>query len=451
MEDKKNIIESSPLSSPDMTKEGKGDGVITSIESPRRIGLFIFLLVFGVFGGWATFAPLDSAAVAPGSVMVESYSQVVQHLEGGIIKEIMARNGDSVSAGQSILIMDGTQDQAQLGMANSQYVAWKAQESRLIAERDGLDAVSYPNELLSNEADARAEIDAQNQIFAARKVALDGSVEVLEQRTEQLQAKRVGLEALRESKQVLVASYADELSDVTELLEQGFSDKLKLRELERNHANLQGQVAELSASISSTDVEIGEARLQILQEERNFQNEVVNRLSEIQTGLKDVSERIFALQDVVSRKIVRAPVEGILNGMQFHTVGGVIVPGEPIAQVVPQEAELIVESQVSVMDIDRVSVGQAATIRFSAFGNTVPTIFGTLISISADRLVDEITGMPYYLARIRVSPDGMDDLGDLVLLPGMPADSFITTGSRTFLQYLFKPFTNALANSLKED
>jgi epimerase transport system membrane fusion protein len=435
-----------------LTSDDGSPEPVTSISFPLRVGLIILFLVFGVFGAWAALAPLDSAAYATGVVTVESYKKMVQHLEGGIVQEIVARNGDRVEAGDTLLILDDTQPLAQLEIANTQLAALAAIEARLIAERDGLEAVTFPEFLRAGDPDALSEIAVQNEIFAARKAAIEGSIEVLEQRIGQLESRAEGLQALKETRESLAASYAEELEDTQALLSQGFSDKLRLRELERNFASAQGDAADLTANISSTEIQIGETRLEILQLQRQFQNEVVSELSETQTSLKDVRERIIALTDVVRRTSIRAPEEGIVNGMQVHTVGGVIGPGTPIAEIVPQSDELIVEANASPNDIDNIAVGQEATIRFSAFGrSSVPTIYGTVQSISADRFQDENTGVPYYLARIQVTPEGMEDLGDLALVPGMPAEVFINTGSRTFLQYLLKPITNAMARSFREE
>lgn len=425
------------------------DLIETSMELPKRVGLSIFVLVFVFFGGWATFAPLDGAAHAPGQVTVKTYKKTVQHLEGGIVGSILVQNGDVVTAGQSLLEMDKTQSTAQLEIANSQLVALQAREARLLAERDNIDSVSYPASLTG--ASAAEEMTSQSSIFAARKASREGSIQVLEQRTEQLESKLIGLAALKDSKQTLAASYADELTDTRSLLEEGFSDKSRLRAVERNLATYQGEAADLSATISATQVQIGETQMQILQLNREFQNEVVNELGDTQTRLKDAEERSIALQDIVSRTIVRAPVDGVVNGMQVHTEGGVIGPGTAIAEIVPLTEELILESRVSPLDIDRVFEGQEATIRFSSFGNRTPTIFGNVLNLSADAILDQTTGMSYYLARVEVSPEGMADLGDLELLPGMPAEVFIATGSRTLMQYLFKPFSNAMARSFIED
>lgn len=426
------------------------DGLVeTSMEMPRRVGLTVFILVFVVFGGWAAIAPLDGAAYAPGHVTVKTYKKAVQHLEGGLVGSILAQNGDVVEAGEALLEMDDTQPLAQLEIANLQLVALQAREARLLAERDELTSIDFPASL--SGANATEEVASQTSIFGARKASREGSIEVLQQRIGQLESKLVGLAALKDSKIALAASFADELEDTRALLDEGFSDKARLRSVERNLASYQGEAADLSATIASTEVQIGETRLQILQLNREFQNEVVNELGEVQTRLKDSQERSTALQDIVSRTTVRAPVAGVINGMQVHTEGGVIGPGTVIAEIVPLTEELILEVQVSPLDIDRVYEGQKAMIRFSSFGNRTPTIFGSLLSLSADAIQDPNTGMTYYLTRVEVSPEGMADLDDLELLPGMPAEVFIATGSRTLMQYLFKPFSNAMARSFIED
>jgi epimerase transport system membrane fusion protein len=424
----------------------------TSMETPKRVGLFIFFLVFGVFGFWAGFAPLDGAARAAGVVTVKSYKKVIQHLEGGIVAEILVRNGDVVAAGDPLLVLDNTQSLAQLGIANALFVALKSREARLLAESSGSESISFATVLIQAGSNAGAEMASERQIFLARKAARDGEVEVLEQREDQLASRVTGLEAVRTSKLELAASYSEELVDVRELLEEGFSDKQRLRELERSYSSYNGEAADLTANISSTQMQIGETRLQILQQDKDFLNEVVNELGEVRTRLKDSEERAVALRDIVRRTSITAPADGIVNGMQIHTIGGVVRAGVDIAEIVPQLDELIIEANVSPMDIDRVTVGQEATISFSAFSSgLVPTIYGKVIGISADSLVDQNTGAPYYLARVEVTPEGMSDMGDLVLVSGMPAEVFITTGARTFLQYLFKPFTTALSRSFIED
>lgn len=424
---------------------------MTSLERPRIIGLTLLVAVFGVFGLWAAIAPLDGAAFAPGTVTVKSYKKIIQHLEGGIVANILARDGDPVQSGDTLLVLDDTQPRTSLEIVNSQFTALTMREARLIAERDGEPEVNYPVAIPQSGAGAVQEMAAQNEIFFARREANEGRTEILRRRVEQLKNQVTGMEALLESKKLLAQSFAEELEDTQTLLSQGFSEKTMLRQAERSFALYSGEAAELSASIASTLVQIGETELEILQQKSEFQNEVVSELSEVQTALIDVRERRKALLDVVSRTVIKAPDSGIINGMKVHTVGGVIGAGAPIAEIVPKTDDLIIEASVNPTDIDRVSEGQEAQIRFSTFGSRAPNIYGKLLSLSADAILNEANGASYYLARVEVNPESLQEMGDLALLPGMPAEVYINTGSRTLLQYLFKPLSNAMARSFNED
>lgn len=421
------------------------------MEAPKRAGLILFALVFGFFGVWSVSAPIDSNAFAPGTVTVRSYKKIVQHLEGGIVSNIFVRDGDLVRLGDPILEIDDTQARAELEIMRGQFIALKAREARLIAERDDLEEFNFPNIAERTDERVQEEMNAQLAIFQARKNSNVGRNEILEQRIEQLENQVEGMEAQRETKQLLATSFEEELNDTRTLLDQGFSEKTRLREIERSFASSSGEAAELTANISATEVQIGETRLQILQQQSDFLNEVVSELGDAQTSLKDVSERITALEDIVSRTTVTAPESGVINGMQVHTIGGVIGGGTPIAEIVPESDELILEANVNPIDIDRVSEGQEARIRFSTFGSSAPTIFGNVLSLSADAIPQEQTGTSFYLARVEVNPESLEELGEIALMPGMPAEVYINTGSRTFLQYLFKPLSNAMARSFNED
>ncbi|MDX1491395.1 MAG: HlyD family type I secretion periplasmic adaptor subunit [Pseudohongiellaceae bacterium] len=422
-----------------------------SFATIKRIGLILVLVVFGGFGSWALLAPIEGAAHAPGTVTVKSYKKVIQHLEGGIVEKLYVQDGDLVQEGDPILELDRTQSESQLEMANGQMVALLALEARLIAERDNKESISFPSSLDPNSESAKAEMLAQTEIFNARRTTQQGRKAVLEQRIEQLRSRLEGLKSLKATKETLAASFAEEVADVENLLQDGFADKNRLRTLERSLAAHQGEAAELVSTISSTEMQIGETRLEILQLNNEFQSEVATHLSDTQTKLADTRERVNVLQDILERTVVRAPVDGVVTGMQVHTEGGVIGRGTPLAEIVPQSDDLVIESHVSPVDIDRVVPGQEANIRFSSFGRKVPTINGHVLTVSADALIDQSTGASYYLARISVLPEDMVELGDLSLVPGMPAEVFINSGSRTFFQYATKPFSNALARALKED
>lgn len=275
---------------------------------------------------------------------------------------------------------------------------------------------------------------------------------MLKKRKVQLEEQVRGFQEVIASKQELARSYQSEIGDLNELLKEGFVDKQRLLEQERSVTRLRSEVADLKSSIAQTRLQIGETELQIAQLQKNFISEVVNQLAEVQTQGFDLSERLSAVQDRANRIQIRAPESGMVLGMKVHTVGGVVGPGTPLLDIVPATEDLIVEVQISPMDIDRIAPGKLADIRFSAFKSaTTPVIEGQLTQVSADRLVNEQTGVPYYLGRVELTEKGRKDLGPLLLVPGMPAEVLINTGARTLLNYLVQPATNAFARSLIED
>ncbi len=406
--------------------DSSADTLSSGFTSAKRVGLIIAFLVFGVFGVWASTAPLESASHAQGSVAARSHNKVVQHLEGGIISEILVENGDVVAEGDVLLRLDTTQSRSELERVNAQLTTARAREARLLAERDGLEQIRFPEDV-KMDAEVRSERESQRQIFEARRQAHQGGIDVLEQRIQQLRSRLTGLRAMHGSKEELLQSYATELEEVQGLLADGFSDTERLRSVERNHATLRGEVAQLASDISSAEEQISETRMEIEQQRREFRSEVVSQLGETRSQLKDLRARRTALQDVLERKTVRAPAAGIVNGMEVHTVGGVIGPGDQIAEIVPEGDELIIEARVSPIDIDRVEVGQEATVRFTSFSRqTVPSLTGNVINVSADAMTDQESGQTYYRARIGVEPDELDQLGNLTLVPGMPAEVFIS-------------------------
>jgi len=424
----------------------------------RRLGLLVIFLIFGVLGGWAALAPLESAALAPGTIMVEGYRKTVQHLEGGIIKTLQVRDGDSVAKDQVLVTLDDTQWRGQLEVLRGQYYIAASREARLIAQRDGLDKVRYPKELTEHEDDPRVQeaIHLQNQTFTVRRQAQEGEISVYQQQIEQLRAKASGLRAQKLSRDRLVASYRGELEDFQNLLKEGFTEKQKVRELERNLAQNEGQQGELVSNIAAADLQVSETELKILQLKKELQREVAKEMSEAEANLSETREKIQSLEATVGRTVVKAPEAGMVLGLAVHTIGAVIPPGGRILDIVPQNEKLIVEAQVSPIDIDRVKVGQTAEIRFSAFkSRETPKMEGKLIGLSADKLVDESRAEKpsYYLARVEVTPEGVRELAQhhLQLVPGMPAEVLINTGARTLLQYLSRPLTDTFARSFIED
>ncbi|MCK5354158.1 MAG: HlyD family type I secretion periplasmic adaptor subunit, partial [Methyloprofundus sp.] len=345
------------------------DELITDDMHFRRAGLIIVLSIFGGLGAWAALAPLDSAALAPGVITVENYRKTVQHLEGGIVKAILVRDGENVVKDQTLIILEDTQPSALLEVIRGQYFISLAREARLMAQQNGLDEIHYPIELLEHQSDQRSSdaIQMQNQTFNVRKQAHQGESDLYQRQIEQLHAKAVGLRAQKRSRDRLINSYQNELQDFRYLLKEGYAEKQKIREFERNLAEREGERGELISSLAATELEISETRLKILQLQKELQREVAKELSEVQGELFELRERLQSLQDTVLRTDIKAPDAGMVLGLAVHTLGAVISPGGKILDIIPQNEKLIVEARLSPMDIDRVSIGQAAEVRFSAF------------------------------------------------------------------------------------
>lgn len=430
--------------------------LLTDDRRFRRLGFLVVFAVFGGLGTWAAVAPLSSAALAPGVITVENYRKTVQHLEGGIIKTIRVRDGDSVQKDQVLATLDDTQPRAQLEVLRGQYYIAAAREARLIAQRDGLNEVRYPPNLLVHADDPRIDdaIRIQNHTFTVRKTAHDGEISLYRRQIEQLRAKLKGLQAQITSRDRLVKSFRHELEDFEALLKEGYTERQKVRELERNLAQSEGQRGELASELAATELQISETELKILQLEKELQREVAKELGEVQAALFELREKIQSLESTVARTVVKAPEPGMVLGLSVHTLGGVIQPGGKILDIVPQDERLVVEARLSPQDIDRIQLGQMAEVRFTAFkSRDTPKIEGKLMVVSADRLVDEQTQTSYYLARVEITPEGLQDLArqKLDLVPGMPAEVLINTGERTLFEYLTDPFVNTVTRSFIED
>jgi epimerase transport system membrane fusion protein len=424
----------------------------------RLIGLAVVLVLFGGFGAWAAFAPLASAAIAPGLVSVEGYRKAVQHLEGGIVSGIRVRDGERVEQGQVLLTLDDTQSRAQLEVLRGDLLQAMALVARLEAQRDGRARLVFPRALLDDGGDPRVAVAmrAQQQSFEARRQARDGEAALYEQQIQVLRAKARGLAAQRASSDQRVRSYAAEREDYAALLAEGYAERQRVRDMERNLAQSEGQRDELLAELAATELQIAETRLKIAQLDRELRREATKELAEVQAGLFALWEKQRALEDTVARTVVRAPVAGTVLGLGVHSTGAVVRPGDRLLEIVPQAERLVVEAQLAPRDIDQIRPGQGAEVRFPAFKmRTLPRIEGRLIAISADRLLDEQGGQkqPYYLGRVEIGEEGLRALraAQLELLPGMPAEVLVNTGERTLVQYLLAPLRDVATHSLRED
>lgn len=433
-----------------------GAGAASAQMGTRRIvliGLAIVLGFFGLFGAWAVLAPLDAAAIAQGTVGVESNRKTIQHLEGGIIEEILIQNGDRVTDGQVLIRLDKTQPRAQLELLRGQYLSVLAMVARLRAERDRNDGVSFPDELVNASADPKIEeiILGQLSIFEARRNALEGQRKILRQRIAQFEEEIEGLRAQIRSADEQLGLIAGEVKDLQTLLDKGLTPKSRVLALQRRAAEIEGERGKNLAAIARARQNIGEAEIRIVELTTERINEVVEQLREAETNLYDVEERLNAARDVLRRTEVVSPTDGFVVDLQVHTSGGVIQPGQRLMDIVPGNERLVIEARVDPTDIDVVHAGLPAQVRLSAFNQRiVPTVEGTVSWVSADRLTDEKSGEAYYTARIALNDPDDPRLNGLTLLPGMPAEVMIRTGERTLLEYLIRPIRQSFGRSLSE-
>jgi epimerase transport system membrane fusion protein len=428
------------------------DDMPVSDRGIRRIGFTIIFVTFGIFGTWAAVAPLSNAVHGSGIVTVQSYRKTVQHLEGGIIKELNARDGDMVKQGDPLIVLDEAQLSAEYESTRNQLIVARYKEARLRAERDGLQSVP-PVKMTGTDSDRAMEaLAGEQQVFKARHDSRLSEISVQRERISQLKQQILGLQGMIRTKQSLEKSYSGEIVQLKDLLSQGFVDNQRLLEQERKLDMLKTEVADHQSNIVKTQLQISETELSIVQLNKKFSSDVANDLSDVQAQVFDLQEKEAALNDRLSRVVIRAPESGMVLDMKVHTVGGVVSAGTPLLDIVPAEAELIVEARVAPADIDRLEMGKRADIRFSAFNNaTTPEIDGEVTRISADALKDERSGDSYYLVRVKVTERGLKTLGDRRLQPGMPADVLINAGDRTMLEYLLKPARNMFAKSMIEE
>lgn len=430
---------------------GVDDSILQSDQRVRRFGYIIVLLVFVGFGGWAIFAPLESAARGVGTVQVEGNRKPIQHLEGGIVDEILVANGDYLTADQPVLQLDVTQLLAEQNIVQGRLWAKRATVDRLLSERDDLNKVTFDADLLA-VADQRSKtaITSEQALFAARRADRLGEVAVLEQRIVQLEQQLEGRRGVVEAKTNIVNSLKVEIADLSALLADGYVDKQRIRQLDRSLAETLGDIANLQAEIATAMVAADEARLKILQLNKRFITQVVDELTTRQDELFDLQQQYGAINDKVRRATVRAPVSGYVMALKPNTPGAVIGAGELLLEIVPDVEKLVIDVQMSPMDIDRIRIGQEAEVRFAVFKDSY-TITGKLIKISADSMTNESTGSTYYEAKVELLEKDLALLGNYELVPGMPADVLVKTGSRTLLGYITSPLQRMFENALIEE
>jgi HlyD family secretion protein len=412
----------------------------------------VSVLVVGV-GGWAATAVISGAVVASGSVVVDSNVKKVQHPTGGIVGELRVRDGDRVHAGDIVVRLDETVTRANLAIVTKGLGEMMARKARLGSERDGLDTITFPAQLLAeaDDPDRAAAMDSERKLFNLRKTARSGQKAQLRERIAQLGEEITGLAAQQNSKAKEIALIERELAGVRELWKQNLVQLTRLTALEREAARLDGERGQLVAASAQAKGKIAETALQILQIDQDIASDVAKELREVDGKIGELVERKVAAEDQLKRTDIRAPQDGTVFQLAVHTIGGVITAGDPIMLIVPEADNLSVEVKVNPQDIDQLQLNQKAILRFSAFNiRTTPEIEGVVTRISADTSTDQRTGQSYYTVRIAMPADQIERLGEVKLLPGMPVEAFMQTRDRTMLSYLIKPLHDQFLRAFRE-
>ena len=418
----------------------------------RRGGRMLAIAAIVVLG-WAGFVPLSGAVVVAGRLVVQSSVKKVQHPQGGIVASILVRNGTKVAAGEELARLDQTSARSNLQVVARQLDEVRMRIARLTAERDNLPTPHWPTKSAAQLDNAeRGQLLASEQdFFAARASTRRGQQELAESRITQLEKQIAGLEAQLQSngKQMGIAS--GELRGVEDLLRQKLVTLPRATALQREAAHLDGIDGQLAAQIAETRAKVSETRLQALQAEQTFRSDVMRDLREAEAKEGELMERHLAAEDQMNRTIIRAPTSGTVHELAVHTVGGIVAPAEVLMLVVPENDTLAIDARLSADKVDQVHAGQTAHVRLSAFNQrTTPELAGVVALVSADIVREPQSNATYYDVRIDLPPREVLRLGRLQLIPGMPAEVFLETESRTMLSYLFKPVTDQLSRMFRE-
>jgi membrane fusion protein, protease secretion system len=428
--------------------------VNTNSKSHTRLGWWIVIAGIGGFLTWATYAPLDKGVPLSGTVAVASSKKAIQHLTGGTVEEILVKEGSVVKAGDVLVRMNAIQANVNAQTARIQYFTARATETRLTAERDGKSALAFSAELNDAKKDPRVAttMALQQQLFSTRQSAIRSELAAFEENIAGLTLQNKGLGESRDGKREQLKFLKEQLEGIRDLAKDGYVARNRLLELERTYAQLATAITEDTNNMGRGLSQISEIKLRKIQRLQEYQKEVRTQLSDVQREADGLANRLTGLDYDVNNALVKAPVDGTIVGMNIFTIGGIIGPGFRMMDVVPSDDPLIVDGQLPVHLIDKVHPDLKVELIFSAFNqNQTPHIPGIVTNVSADRLVDEKSGQPYYSVKAKVAPEGIKMISNLQIRPGMPVELFVKTGERTMMNYLLKPVFDHLKMSMTEE
>ncbi len=439
-----------------VTAQDAASSEVLPDESLKRYSLagwIILAVFFGGFGAWAATAPLNGAVVAEAVVKVEGNRKSIQHLEGGIVREVKIKEGDTVKAGDVLIVLDDVRARSDFDVFSQQQMVLRATEVRLTSELNRNTSLAPPPDVAAqlNDTEMKAVWTSQLQQFQSRRAALEGQRQVLNERINQLQAQIVGNEQEVASFNQQIESVRKELTDIMPLVEKGLITQPRRLQLERTAFGLEGQIASTTAEIARARQAIAEQRQQIAQLDNDRMAEVTKELRDTQAALLEVTPRVTNAQSSLSRMDIKSPYSGQIVGLNVFATGAVIRPGENLLDIVPDDDALTIEARVAVENISDVHPNAVAEVHLTAYTQRItPMVHGEVIQVSADRLTDERTGVPYYTALVRINRDELAALPGVKLYPGMPAQVMIPTVERTALDYLIGPLTQSFNTAFRQ-
>jgi membrane fusion protein, protease secretion system len=418
-----------------------------------RIGVWALVIGLGAFFAWAAFAPLDEGVPSQGVIAINTKRKAVQHLTGGIIKDVYVGEGDHVKEGQVLIKLDEATTRANYETIRQQYFALLANQGRLMAEQSGASTINYAPELVKAGQDPliRAQMQNQQQLFQSRRASLRADLQGLQESIQGEEALISSYKNIVENRRQQLSLLNDELSHTRELVKEGYAPRNRQLELERNVSETNAALAELLGNITRSQRNIGELRQKMISRQQDYRKEVDSQLSDVSREVQSDEAKFRALADDLNRMEIRSPATGQVVGLVTQTVGGVIQPGQKLMDIVPEDEPLVIEAKVAPNLIDRVHAGLPVDVRFNVFANTPQLVVdGKVLSVSGDLLTEQ-NGTAYFLSRVAVTPEGYKKLGKRVLQPGMPVDVVFKTGERSMLTYLLHPLTKRIAASMKEE
>lgn len=426
---------------------------VTDTRRPMRFGLWALGIGFGGFLLWASLAPLDEGVPSDGMVVLDTKRKAVQHLSGGIVREVLVKEGDLVQEGQPLMLLDEAAVRASYEAVRQRYLNLRAMQARLLAERQRSPQLMFHPDLQEAAQDPliQTQMLVQSQLAQTRLSALRADVQAMEESILGLQAMIVSYQSIQAQRRLQLGLLEEQLTQIRSLVQEGYAPRNQQLDLERSVAETRSALAELTGSLERASRSIAETRQRILARQQGFQQEVESQLTGVQQEVEAEGERYRAVRAELGRTEIRAPATGQVVGLAMQTVGGITQAGQKLMDIVPLDEPLLLETRIAPHLIDRVRAGLVTDVRFSAFSHAPELVVeGEVVSVSKDLLV-EPNGASYYLARVSITPTGMKSLGPRRIQPGMPAQVIVKTGERSMLTYLLAPLTRRLAASLKEE